>query len=229
MMRAVGFARIQSHLARNDLWGFPVRIIKDERRPKPDKKPLVKWGELQSCRPSATEIAEWSQRFPDAGAGIPTGPGTVLLVGDADSPDAIEWFELRGMPETVLVRTRRGLHYYFKYPVGLRVPNSLGPLSPGIDIRGEGGFVVAAGTFNPCGDGFVYCYDQGHALGQLAIADPPGWFMKWLIAEDAKRQSVSLSRRPHQFDGQVGAWARKVIDGELETLAGAVEGTRNAR
>jgi hypothetical protein len=65
-----------------------------------------------------------------------------------------------------------------------------------------------------------------HALGQVAIADPPGWLFKWLLQQDQKRrivQSVTL----RQFDGKVSAWARAAIDGELARLVDAGFGTRN--
>src|SRR5208282_4628105 len=146
------FERIIDHLNEHHLWGFPLACGAQ------GKIPLVKWREFQSQPPAAAEIARWIRDFPDAGAGIPTGSATGLFVVDADSPDAIEWLELRGMPETVLVRTRRGLHHLLKWPAGLNVSNSAGALAPGVDIRGTGGMVVAVGT--RCTNGFVYHYER---------------------------------------------------------------------
>jgi putative DNA primase/helicase len=212
---------ILHHLAEYDLWAVPQLITVEG-----EKRPLVPWKPYQDRPPTRDEIAGWCLRFPHAGAAIPTGPGTNLLVVDADGPDAIEWLEMRGMPETPIVRTRHGLHYYFRYPVDLQVRNSAGALASGIDIRGTGGMATAAGTLNPCGGGFIYHYDTSHALGQVAIADPPGWLFKWLLQQDQKRrivQSVTL----RQFDGKVSAWARAAINGELARLVDAGFGTRN--
>ncbi|MGA8641325.1 bifunctional DNA primase/polymerase [Candidatus Binatus sp.] len=211
--------RILDHLAEHNLWAFPIACSEA------GKLPLVKWRDFQSQPPSDGEVADWCRRFPDAGAAIPTGLATKIFVVDADSADAIEWLEMRGMPVTVLVRTRKGLHYYFRCP-GIEVRNSAGALAPGIDVRGTGGMAVAAGTHN---QGFEYQYDSGHALGEVAIADAPDWLIDWLLQEQVKRQVAVMPLRPQEFDGHVGAWARKIIDDELGELAAATEGCRNDR
>jgi hypothetical protein len=213
---------ILHHLGEHNLWGIPQFIDEDG-----EKRPLVKWRGLRYQPPSAAEVDLWCRRFPDAGAAIPTGPGTRLLVVDADSADAIEWLELRGVPETVIVRTKRGLHYYFQYPIGVRVGNSAGAIAPGVDIRGDGGMATAVGTRRP--DGFVYHYDEGHALGDVAIADPPKWLLDWLV-EEAQRKELRSEAPivPHPFSGRTSAWARTAIDRELERLANAANGCRNS-
>jgi Bifunctional DNA primase/polymerase, N-terminal len=212
---------ILHHLAEYDLWAVP-QLITDEG----EKRPLVPWKPYQDRPPTRDEIAGWCLRFPHAGAAIPTGPGTNLLVVDADGPDAIEWLEVRGMPETSIVPTRHGLHYYFRYPVDLQVRNSAGALTFGVDIRGAGGMATAAGTSNPCGAEFIYHYDEGHALGEVAITEPPDWLFDWLLQQDRRRHVVQ-SVTPRQFDGKVRAWARGAIDGELARLMNAGPGTHN--
>jgi Bifunctional DNA primase/polymerase, N-terminal len=208
-------------LAEHDLWAVP-QLITDEG----EKRPLVRWKPYQDRAPTRDEIAGWCLRFPHAGAAIPTGPGTNLLVVVADSPDAIEWLGVRGMPETPIVRTRHGLHYYLRYPVDLQIRYSAGALTPGVDIRGAGGMATAAGTLHPCGSGFIYHYDEGHALGQIAITNIPDWLFNWLLQQDRRRQFVQPVT-PRQFDGKVRAWARAAIDGELARLADTSPGTRN--
>ena len=47
------------------------------------------------------------------------------------------------LPDTVSLRTGgRGQHFYFQHP-GVPIPNYAGKLGPGLDVRGEGGYVVA--------------------------------------------------------------------------------------
>jgi putative DNA primase/helicase len=207
-------------LAEHGLVGVPQLIDESGQ-----KRPLVKWAEYQKREPTGEEVAGWIRHFPDAGAGILTGPRNGLLVLDTDSPDAIEWVELRGIPETVLVRTLRGIHYYFKYPLGLQVNNSASAIAPGIDIRGSGGMATAAGTRRP--DGFIYHYDRGHALGEVNIAEAPEWLINWLLLARANRQRATMPLRAQKFDGKVDAWASKVIDETLRVLAGASSGQRN--
>jgi Bifunctional DNA primase/polymerase, N-terminal len=217
MTRAPGLRRILDDLHRNDLWEFPVCITNDG-----EKRPLVPWGDYQSRPPSSDEVAEWCQRFPDAGAAIPTGLATNLLIVDEDSADAGKWLAVRGMPDTVTLNTRTGRHNYLRCPAGLQVRNSAGALYPGVDIRGDGGMAIAAGTVNPCDDGFIYHYAEGFALGEMSIAEPPKWLLNWLVEEDQKRRHASEAPvRPQQFDGKVSAWARAAIDSELAQLADA--------
>ncbi len=212
------FSSIERHLAAAGLWAFPL-ACRDGR-----KMPLVPWRDLQTHPPTADELEEWRDRFPDAGAAIPTGPATNIFVVDADSTEAIEWLELRGMPATVQVRTRKGRHYYFRYPLTIRVGNSASALAPGVDIRGAGGMVVAAGTRN---GNFQYRYELGHALGEVAIDDAPDWLIDWLLREYSKRTAPAMPLRAQQFDGRLRAWARSIIDAELALLAEAGEGRRN--
>jgi hypothetical protein len=138
------FESIAEPLRAVGLWCFPISIEcnADEHY---DKTPLVKWKALQERPPTPDELETWRERFGVANAGIPTGPGTGVFVVDTDSPNAVEYLETRsdGMPETWLVRTRRGLHYYFCHP-DFEVHNSAGAIATGVDIRGHGGYVVTA-------------------------------------------------------------------------------------
>ncbi len=47
------------------------------------------------------------------------------------------------LPETAKARTGGGgTHVFFAYPAGDEVRSSAGKLGPGLDVRGEGGYVV---------------------------------------------------------------------------------------
>jgi hypothetical protein len=90
-------------------------------------------------------IRDWWVRFPDALIGVPTGAASGLLVIDID-PDGIdfllgEYGEL--LEETGLLhKTPRGFHYLFRTPAGLPIRCSVGKLAPGVDVRGEGGYII---------------------------------------------------------------------------------------
>lgn len=34
------------------------------------------------------------------------------------------------------------MHFFFEYPHGVEIRNSAGKLGPGLDVRGEGGYVL---------------------------------------------------------------------------------------
>lgn len=109
------------------------------------KHPALKgWPKNASTDPA--QIREWWTENPRRGIGIATGEASDLSVLDLDGEEgAAELAELAGgagMPPTPCVQSRPGhLHYYFKYKAGLR--NSAKKIAPHIDVRSEGGYVVA--------------------------------------------------------------------------------------
>lgn len=94
-------------------------------------------------------IESWWTDYPNANVGVATGRISGLLVIDVDPRKTTEWLasvnEL-ALPETFTVRTwSRGYHIYLALPQGS--PISIGAnLLPGIDWRGNGGYVVGAGS-----------------------------------------------------------------------------------
>jgi hypothetical protein len=96
-------------------------------------------------------IESWWRRWPGANVGIATGGTMRLLAVDID-PDAGGEAGLAALerehgapPATVEVVTPRGgRHLYLIVPDGRPMPgNSVGRLAPGIDTRGDGGYVLA--------------------------------------------------------------------------------------
>ncbi len=138
------------------------------------KHPAIEWKELKLGDPSP-------RPKPGGGVGIKTGAaplGSGLVVVDLDSEAACGLFDSLGdCPETYTVGTGRGLHLYFKHP-GFPVKNSAGDLGKGIDIRGEGGFVVAPGS--PHVSGFPY-----KVVRDTDPAEAPAWLLEWLRARPA--------------------------------------------
>lgn len=74
------------------------------------------------------------------------------------------------LPKTRAVRTGSGgKHYYFKYPDFL-ISNSVSGLGPGLDIRGDGGYVIAEGARHRSGR--LYELEKN-----LEPAVPPPWLL----------------------------------------------------
>jgi hypothetical protein len=145
------------------------------------KRPLVRWEELQRRAPSEAEIAAWFARWPDAGVGIVTGRVSGLLVvdvdprhGGAETLAALER-DHGPLPTSVEAETGGGgRHLYFAHPGGA-VRNRVG-LAPGIDLRGDGGMVVAPPSIHPSGRG--YRWRPGRAPDEIALAEPPSWLLR---------------------------------------------------
>jgi putative DNA primase/helicase len=94
-------------------------------------------------------VRAWWREHPFANVGIATGAKSGIVVIDIDPKHGgNESFarlecEIGAFPKTLAVRTPSGgRHFYFKHPGG-HVKSTSGVLAPGIDVRGDGGFVVA--------------------------------------------------------------------------------------
>jgi hypothetical protein len=123
----------------------------------PGKHPRTKNGFKDATTDEAT-IREWWRKWPNANIGIATGSESGLFVLDIDPEHGGEQSlqQLKDkygpLPETARVRTGSGgWHYYFRYPAGLRLPNSSSKLGPGIDTRGDGGYVIAPPSLHVSG------------------------------------------------------------------------------
>jgi Bifunctional DNA primase/polymerase, N-terminal len=112
------------------------------------KRPLTRNGHWDATTdPHA--IGRWWRQWPSANVGLPTGKksGVVVLDVDVDDggPESLARLERVGapVPETARARTGGGgIHLYFRYPRERNIRNSAGLLGPGLDVRGEGGYVV---------------------------------------------------------------------------------------
>ncbi|MCK5617580.1 bifunctional DNA primase/polymerase, partial [Candidatus Pacearchaeota archaeon] len=69
---------------------FPIRAVDDPHPSDPDndKRPYVKWKDLQTKRADEKKIRGWWKKFPQARIGIVTGKISNLVVIDFDGPDA---------------------------------------------------------------------------------------------------------------------------------------------
>lgn len=118
------------------------------------KVPLTKDWPGRATRNKGTVRRTWGDH-PEVGVGIVTGDGLVVIDLDVkngvDGPgNWLEFLRQNGieLEETpVRVRTRSGgTHLYYRVPEGVEYRTSAGTLAKGVDVRANGGFVVAPGT-----------------------------------------------------------------------------------
>ena len=130
------------------------------------KKPLTPHG-CTDAKKDIGAIRSWWKKWPDAGIGIATGAvsGLVVIDLDVDENKGIdgrismrEWERDHGeLPETVMAITGRGgSHLYYSYN-GTDIKNRAGILE-GIDVRGEGGYVIAPPSVHPNGTEYQWEY-----------------------------------------------------------------------
>jgi hypothetical protein len=145
-----------------------------------DKRPLIVWESLQTTRASAEQVTDWFKRWPDANIGIVTGEISNLVVLDIDpkhggdaSLSRLER-QLGPLPATIEATTGGGgRHLYFAHPGGL-IRNRTG-LAQGIDLRGDGGYVVAPPSIHPSGR--PYTWIAGHSPEEIGPAALPRWIL----------------------------------------------------
>jgi len=106
-----------------------------------DKKPLIEWRKFQTQRADEQQINEWFAKFPDMQIGIVTGKISGLIVVDIDKLD----MDITWLPETSVIRTPGGWHYYYKYYPNV---NNKVRVKEFIDVRSEGGYVIAPPSSN---------------------------------------------------------------------------------
>jgi hypothetical protein len=144
------------------------------------KRPLVPWLEFQRRIAAADEIDGWFRRWPEANVGIVTGRVSGLTVVDIDprhgGAASLERVgdEHGPLPRTVEAETGGGgRHLYFAYP-GQLVHNRVG-IRPGIDLRADGGCVVAPPSLHPSGR--RYRWARGCGPDEVPLAALPGWLL----------------------------------------------------
>lgn len=189
----------------------------------PGKHPRVSGG-LNAATVDGVQITAWWSRWPRANIGLRTGAASGLVVIDVDPDhggnDTMERLLAAhgALPPGRSVRTGSGgRHLYFRHPGGL-VRNDAGRrLGPGVDIRGDGGYVIAPPSRHRSGRQYVVASHGGN------IPELPEWLLEAL-------QPPAPARRPSVepvIEVRAAAWARAALDGELDRLDHAVEGTRN--
>lgn len=144
------------------------------------KKPLISWERYQKERATIEQIEAWWSKWPLANVGIVTGKISGLIVLDIDGPAGEQTLKDQKLhlPPTITTKTGGdGWHYYFKYP-DFECNNFAGRL-PGIDFRGDGGYVVAPPSYHPNGTK----YDWAISPKEETPAEAPGWLLK-LIREE---------------------------------------------
>lgn len=146
------------------------------------KRPLVtSWQNLATT--NEKHLRSWWDAWPSANIGIACGRGSNLVVIDVDDVDAAADVMDR-LPATLTMSTPRGgLHFYFRMPEHMDdddvIRNVQGrkdsdPLGRGVDVRGEGGYVLGEGS------------TQGKAGPWYEVANPspivevPEWVLERL-------------------------------------------------
>lgn len=188
-----------------------------------EKTPLTSNG-FKAATKTQRIIERWWSDWPDAAVGLPTGSATGFFALDIDNKpggaNGFDWLsdmeaEHGPLPATARVTSPNGgLHIYFKYVVGTR---NRGALGAGVDIRSEGGYVLAAGSTMHDGRTYKWVDDIRE------IADAPDWLLALLLPRSAPTRVANYTPGAATNNAYVDA----AVDRELAELAAEPMGNRN--
>jgi hypothetical protein len=144
------------------------------------KEPACDTG-LHAATTDVERIDRWWNAFPELNIGIATGVASGIFVLDIDGENGEgSLLKLEGehgtLPPTVEAITGKGRHCYFctgKHKIG----NSVGQIGVGLDIRGDGGYVIAPPSIHPTSRPYAWSVDTARDF-----ATAPDWLITMVIA-----------------------------------------------
>jgi len=119
----------------------------------PGKHPRVSWRQYSERLPTRKEVLAWfSDEFFSSNVGVVTGRVSGLAVVDVDRSKAA--YEALGLPRTLEAVTGGGGRHYY-YSLDAPMPSRIG-LVKGIDLKADGGFVVAPPSIHKSGRSYMW-------------------------------------------------------------------------
>lgn len=187
------------------------------------KHPRLK-GWQDGGAPDGDAVTRMLRQWPQSNIGLACGPKSGFFVLDVD-PEKDGNAKLEALcaansqlPKTYTVMTGSGgAHYYFLLPEGMSVSNSRGKLPGGLDIRGDGGQVVAPPSVTDKGQYIV--------LDDVPIADAPAWLLDLIRREAPKPVQPSGIERT---DVELAAYVQTIVDREVDQALEGAGGRNNA-
>ncbi len=173
-------------------------------------------------------IARWWREHPEANLGIRTGRDSGIVVVDVDprhaGEESLMQIERRygRLPETPEAITGSGgRHFFFRHPgnADIRNATALGGF-PGIDLRGDGGYVVAVPSVHQSGR--TYEWEISSGLGELELVPLP-------------RSIIDLQTGERRSDGAVGPRrsasldSGRIVEGQRNTVLTSLAGSMRRR
>jgi hypothetical protein len=155
-------------------------------------KPAVANG-FKAASNEKAKVDAWFRKHPHSNFGIPTGATSGFFVLDFDGEEGrvslAAFVQKYGpLPITWRVKTPRGEHRYFRMP-DYSIPNSLGMVAQGIDVRADGGYVVGPGSETREG---LYRFFPSRGPDDIKIAAAPDWLLELVGKKSGVVKAMSI-------------------------------------
>lgn len=163
----------------------------------------------------------WAQQ-PHLNIGIVTGKENGIVVVDIDGNEGkTTWSNLIKQhaykSQTLKITTGKGCHLYFKYPVALSVVKNRVRFVDGIDIRADGGYIVAAPSVHPSGRK----YKVARPVDFSELEELPDWLLKLILGNNS-----ALEMEPTGVNS-AGQKLPMDVENALAVLSATKEGSRH--
>jgi hypothetical protein len=199
---------------------------------KPDKSPYTKAG-FKSATLDREQLSRSIAKHGDALLGARTGQesGFFVIDIDVDEPKGIDGFAWLNeqikrhgsFPAGPFATTRRGgRHLYFAYPEDRVVKSTAGKLARGVDVRGDGGYVIVPPSQSGGGR-----WEWDAPPTEHPLPDAPEWLLALVCELPPKNELLELDESSPPTGDDL-TLAAEEIERQLAKVRDAREGTRNA-
>lgn len=151
-----------------------------------------RWGKFQKRLPSKKELKIWFLDFKYESFALVTGKISNLIVIDCDDDAGINvWkdiccnkFQDKGSIETTSVKTKRGMHFYYRYPNGIEIPSKPDFFGKfiSVEIKSDGNSIKAPPSLYTDKSG-EYFFNSKHDISNF-----PEWLLNEFEILESKRE-----------------------------------------
>jgi Bifunctional DNA primase/polymerase, N-terminal len=191
----------------------------------PMTKEPATWRGFKDAVSNPATIRRWWLADPSYNIAIATGLASRVFVLDIDGAigaETLEALEAKygSLPATRISTTSGGCHFWFQTdrPIPCRTGGQ-GGFPPGLDIRADGGYVMAPPSIHP--DGTIYRWANARA-----IANAPDWLIQ-LARVKAKPTVAPHAHVPIRRLGPISNYAAAALEREINALTNTPPGARN--
>jgi hypothetical protein len=185
----------------------------------------AKWGKTTD----PDEIRRDFRKWPNANVAIVTGAASGIFVIEADTVEGHGVDGLASMreleathgpfPETLMAMSPSGsIHRYYQHPGdGIKIWSRSGAIAPGVDIKGDGGMVIAPPSVKPGAGRYRW-------LNDLPVAEAPAWLIEAASKQNEAKRSSSRARAGERAppDNNFGRRHHLAADIDLDEIEAAL-------